>query len=666
MKKNFLLLLLVLLLLSPGCSQSPSRELPPTLMWNKDQNQISPADGIMNVWEGFRVDQDAFVADRDTCQFILWRSRAERIPISINYSLRGRKVEFSVNVRKKRMLSPTADFKWEKFEMPLSCGMNFLQFSKKNKDKLSVRSIVIGPFTKKAAPHLQPGESFSLFHFPGRGRLELRGRGKIEIIEQQAIVDVLKAKNRTVKSGWLSRKISLPLEFAQPGLLTITSSEGDFNISAYTYAATPARESNPKITFKNKPNIYIVLSDACQASHLGTYGYQRNTSPHIDAFAADAVVYENAYTNAVFTRSSVATIFTGLYPDTHKVRLLQASLPKQLLTLPEYLSGKAYNTCLITSTFAISPHFGFTQGVDDYFWVPEKDWAPKDISIFSQFSDWLAKASPIHFAYMHFIHPHFPKVPPKDFPVSFRPRGGKITQERMAQLRHKKLAPGVRRAAEEVQELTDGYDSSIAWVDSEFGKIVSLLKQKKLYDDSMIVFLADHGEALSEHNVLGHGSNVYNETSRVPLIVKYPKSLDIKGRVQPLTELADIFPTIASLFGQQMTLDGRSMLAAGLPGTADDRMVVSRTLNRCGKYGLRWKNWYYMIDLGNNYDQLFSLTENPLRDCGARRPEVRTFLKARFLAWLSRFRNGSGHAAEIALKSLPASEIEEMKTLGYL
>jgi len=665
-KRDCLLLLLIPLLLYPGCSKSPSPDLPPTLIWNKNQNQISPAGGTMNVWEGFHVDQDAFVADRDTSQFILWRNREEKLPISIEYSLQGRKVEFSVNIRKTRMLPPTAVFKWKKFNFPLSRGMNFLQFSKKGRDKLRIRSILIGAAAKKADPHLRPGESFSLFHLPGRGRLELRGRGKLEIAEQQADSDILEAITRTVKSGWFSRKISLPFEFARPGLLTVTSKEGDFNISAYTFTATPAREAKPKVTFKNKPNIYIVLADACQASHLGTYGYERNTSPCLDTFAADAVVYENAYSNAVFTRSSVATIFTGLYPDTHKVRLLQASLPKQLLTLPEYLSAKAYNTCLITSTFAISPHFGFTHGVDDYFWVPEKDWAPKDISIFSQFSDWLVKARPVHFAYMHFIHPHFPKVPPKNFPVSFRPGREKTPQERMAQLVHKKLPKGVRREVKEVQEIVDVYDSSVAWVDSEFGKIVSLLKQKKLYDDSMIVFLADHGEALSEHNVLGHGSNVYDETARVPLIIKYPKELDIKGRVHTVTELADVFPTIASLFGQELKLDGCSLLAAEINESAADRMVVSRTLNRSGKYGLRWKNWYYMISLSNNFDQLFSLAENPLRNSGDRHPEVKAFLKARFLAWLSRFRNGNSQAAEIPLQNLSASEIEEMKTLGYL
>jgi arylsulfatase A-like enzyme len=621
----------------------------------------------MNVWEGFHIDKDAFVADRDTSQFILWRNREEKVPLSIEYSLQGRKVEFSVNVRKSRLLPPTALYKWKKFNFQLSRGMNFLQFSKKSKDKLSVRTIVIGPITQQATRHLQPGESFSLFHLPGRGRLELSGRGKLEIREQQSKGKTLSTKTRTVKNGWFSRKISLPIEFSRPGLLTVTSKKGAFNINTYAYKPIPAKKAKPGIAIKHRPNIYIVLSDACQASHLGTYGYPRKTSPQLDAFAADAVVYENAYTNAVFTRSSVATIFTGLYPDRHKVRLLQALLPKRLLILPEYLQAKGYKNCVITSAFAISPHFGFTQGVDDYFWVPEKDWAPKGMSIFNRFRSWLAKAPPVHFAYMHFIHPHFPKVPPKDFPVSFRPGLEKTPQERMAKLVKKKQLPaGVRRNPGEVQEIIDVYDSSIAWVDSEFGKIVSLLKQNKLYDQSMIVFLADHGEALSEHNVLGHGNNVYEETARVPLIVKYPKEMDLKGRVRTVTELADVFPTIASLFGQELELDGSNMLADAPGAASDDRMAVSRTLNICGQYGLRWKNWYYMIDLGSNDDQLFSLYENPLRECGAHHTEIKTFLKARFLAWLSRFRNGSGQAAEIALKNLPAGEIEEMKTLGYL
>ena len=666
MNKNLLFLLLTALLLFPGCSKSPSQDLPPTLLWAKDQNRIHPTGGTMNVWEGFRVNKDAFAAERDISQFILWRrSRADRIPISIEYSLQGAKVGFSVNVRKRRMLQPTTAFKWKKFEMPLNRGMNFLQFNKKSKDKLSVRTIVIGPIIHHATPHVQQGESFSLFHVPGRGRLELSGRGKLEIGERQAHGESLGSITRTTKSGWFSSKISLPIEFARPGLLTVTCKAGNFNISAYSYVPTPARELDPKITFKNKSNIYIVLSDACQASHLGTYGYGRNTSPQIDAFARDAVVYENAYTNAVFTRASVATLFTGFYPDRHKILRQQSVMTDKQLTLHEYLKSKGYATSIFTSNVVNSPRGGFSQGVDSFFPVSAKYDAPKGITIFSQFSGWLKKTPPSHFSFLHYIHPHFPMVPPADFPVTFRPDGKKVTLGRMNTLTIKRRN-GTLPTAEELREVTDGYDASIAWVDSEFGKILSLLKAKKFYDDSMIIFLADHGEALGEHGIMGHGRNVYDETARVPLIVKFPKNMNLQGRVHQLAELADIFPTITSLFGQKLALDGRNLLVSGSNGALDDSMVVSRSGNLYATFGLRWRNWYYLINLISSREQLFALAADPFREIGASQPAIRAFLKARFLAWYARFRNGSENPAEFPISSLPESDIEELKALGYL
>jgi arylsulfatase A-like enzyme len=657
---------LIPLLFLPGCSREPSRGLPATMVWHKDQGLIRPADGTMNIWEGFRVDDDAFVAGRDVSQFILWRTRARQLPVFIEYSRRGRPAVFSLNVRKKRLLAPTAAFKWVKFDLPLSRGMNFLQFAIKGKDTLRVRRIAIGQRSDKSPRHLRPGESVDLFHFPGRGRLELQGRGRIEIAEQQADGDRLPPRTRTLKSNWFSGKISLPIELDRPGRLSVTAREGDFNICAYDYAPAPVSEPVPAITFKDKPDIYIVLSDALQASHLGTYGYPRNTSPHIDAFARDAMVYENAYTNAVFTRSSVATIFTGLYPDSHKVRLLQTFLPQHLLTLPEYLNAKGYATSIITSTFAISPNFGFTQGVDDFFHLPEKYDTRKDFSIYTQLRDWTETAPAPRFSYLHYIHPHFPKVPPADFPVTFRPGKAKTSLERMARLVWKHKRTGVRPTAEEFQEITDAYDSSIAWVDGEFGKILTQLKRQKRYDESLIIFLSDHGEALGEHGAMGHGSNVFEETTRVPLIVKYPKSLNIRGRVSRLTEFTDIFPTLASLFGQQLTLDGRSLPTAAVDAALDERMVVSRTFNRCPTYGMRWRNWYYLIDLGDNEEQLFQLEIDPRQDVAGRYPQVCGNFKVRFLDWYGRFRDSKDYSGEINLKKLPASEIEEMKTLGYL
>ena len=170
-----------------------------------------------------------------------------------------------------------------------------------------------------------------------------------------------------------------------------------------------------------------------------------------------------------------------------------------------------------------------------------------------------------------------------------------------------------------------------------------------MYDESMIIFLADHGEALGEHGVLSHSDNVYDETSRVPLIIKYPKSLELKGRVVKLAELADIFPTITSLLGQKLALDGRNLLGSGANGSMDDSMIVSRTINKCPKYGLRWKNWYYMINFNDNHERLFSLTADPYREIAASHPAITDLLESPF---------------SIMVRPLPQQQRQSCRTLS--
>jgi arylsulfatase A-like enzyme len=666
MKKNYLLGLLLPLLLSPGCDKKPSADLPPTLVWHKNQDHIRPAGGTMNVWQGFSIKADHFSADADISQFILWRRQPGLMPVFIEYSLQGRKVEISLNVREKRTLPPSRAFKREKFFFKFDAGFNFLRFRRKSKDLLQIRSLDVGQAADKSEPHLRGNESFSVFLRPGSGRIVLDGRGSVTVTEQTMAKEPPPAKVKTIHSGFLSGKIHYEFSFTQPTTVTMAVRKGQFNIRSFSRVETPAPPPAAAPRLQGKPDIYIVLSDACQPAHLGVYGYARNTSPHIDAFAADAMVYENAYANASFTRSSVATLLTGLYPDSHDVRVLANKIPRTLLTMPEYLNAKGYQTGIITSTFAVSPHFGFTQGVDDYIAVSTKRYADQDDSIHKRFTAWLDRAARPHFSYMHFLHPHLPKVPPADFQIPFSPEKKPLSPERMMELMNKAKDYATPIGRADLEEMIFAYDSSISWVDGEFGKIISRLKHKNLYDDSLIIFLADHGEAMMEHGVLAHGSNVYDEASRVPLIIKYPRAMGLKGRFKQVCELADIFPTVSGLFGQEIGMDGRNLLQRRPGRDYDDTMAVSRTFNISGVYGLRWQNWYYIISSGDNHEQLFQLEGDPLRDVGRRYPQVRNYFKARFLDWYGRFRNKKDFSVEMNLKKLPAGEIEEMKTLGYL
>ncbi len=656
---------LALLLLLAACSAPrAARDLPPTWVWERDQDRIHADDGTLNAWEGFAVKPGRFECSGESAQFILWRRRAAPVELSVEYSLQGRPATLTVNGAAAQKLAPGSGFRRHTFRASLSSGFNFLRFARKGKGVLQVRAVTVG--AGRSRPHLRPGESVSFFLGAGSGRIELRGGGRVRIEEQALDDEPPPAAVRERRSGLFSRRIRHELAAERPTAVRVTCLRGELSVGSFAFrpAPPPPPPAHPRLS--GRPDITIILADACQPSHLGAYGYGRNTSPHIDALAADAVVYENAHANASFTRSSVATLLTGLYPDSHKVRVLQHGLPTRLLTLPEYLNARGYRTGVFSSSTVVAPHFGLNQGVERFANVRGLKFDGNNPLLLGKFSDWWRRVEGPRFTYVHFLQPHLPTVPPPSFPLPFVPEGKVPSYARMIELAERGKHPDRPFSADDVREITLGYDASIAWTDGEIGKIIAMIKERGLYDDSLIVFLADHGEALREHGVVGHGSNVYEETTRVPLIVKYPRSLGLRGRAAFVCEVADVFPTISSLFGHEIELDGRSLLARADARALDDHMAVSRSFNPIGLYGMRWRNWYHIISTKTNRQQLYRLGADPLLEVGGRYPQAALWFKARFLDWLGRFRDRGDFSVETNLRKLPAGDIDEMKTLGYL
>jgi arylsulfatase A-like enzyme len=218
---------------------------------------------------------------------------------------------------------------------------------------------------------------------------------------------------------------------------------------------------------------------------------------------------------------------------------------------------------------------------------------------------------------------------------------------------------------EQVQKVVDDYDSSIAYIDAEVGKLLSCLKAKNIYDDSVIMIMADHGEALYEHKEWFHGNNVYDETSRVPMIVKFPKKMGLQGRVERVVQLLDLFPTLADACGLRLPLEGRSLLESAVNPALDDTMVISRTGHKIPVYGVRWQNWYYMYNMETFTEQLFALRGDRRQDVHAEHAELCRMLFLRLMDRVKSYRN-SGAEKEIDTSKLPQKEIENLKALGYL
>ena len=304
----------------------------------------------------------------------------------------------------------------------------------------------------------------------------------------------------------------------------------------FVFSATSC--SNGNKSRDKKPNIIFLMLDTVRADHLSGYGYERETSPALDAFAKENLKAAFAMTAAPWTPASVASMFTGLYPSSHRMTppndrdvALQGTsrLSHELYLLPEMLKDAGYRTAGVSPNPWITKQFGYAQGFDEFHFIaraPANKVTESGREIIEQLSR-SGLAEPF-FLYLHFLDPHAPYNPPSNYAGRF----------------HGALARSPFTYDEEMLNLINLYDAEIAFLDSELGKFFEYLKDKKLYDELMIVVVSDHGEQFMEHGDLRHGYKLFNEEVHIPLIIKTGRR-GAQGRViEETVSTIDIVPTI--------------------------------------------------------------------------------------------------------------------------
>jgi arylsulfatase A-like enzyme len=309
------------------------------------------------------------------------------------------------------------------------------------------------------------------------------------------------------------------------------------------------------------PNIVFVLIDTLRPDHLGCYGYARNTSPNIDRIAAQGVLFEKVFSVAPWTNPTIASLFTGRYPQAifppakHRDAIRQA-LPEQLETLAERLKREGYRTAALVDHPGISRRWNYDQGFDT--WVPLfhkggfRVWGVTNAEFISrEFDAVLARGgkAPV-FVYLHLVYPHRPYIPPPPRDILF--------------------GPGFKRLEEsEKQGVVNRYDGEIRYTDDLVGMILESLKRRGILKRTAVVITADHGEGFWEHGLAGHGNSLFNELLRVPLIVSLPGSgRGVRRRVEQPVSNIDLYPTLLDLAGAAPPpgTDGRSLLRYLGPG----------------------------------------------------------------------------------------------------
>ncbi len=311
-----------------------------------------------------------------------------------------------------------------------------------------------------------------------------------------------------------------------------------------------------------KNNVFIYLVDTLRADHLSCYGYKRKTTPFIDEFSKDGILFRNCFANASWTSPAVGSILTGLYPNKHRAENRKDKLSEKVAMLSEILQSNDYYNIHIATNPHITKEFNFIQSVDFYRANPIRNNSSEYVnSVFFRLIEKnpdLVKR-PI-FAYLHTMDPHYPYAPSDPF-LKFKKKDKEREKLSLKKIILKKTQN--KLTEEDIDFLVSLYDCEILQNDYHFGKFIDFLKEKKLYENSIIVFIADHGEQFDEHGGLKHGHSIYNEEIHVPLIIKFPNS-ELSGlRSKLFVSQVDILPTILDYLSVENSseTDGISLLS---------------------------------------------------------------------------------------------------------
>ncbi len=400
----------------------------------------------------------------------------------------------------------------------------------------------------------------------------------------------------------------------------------------------PKRHASPEPRARfPRRNLVVVFLDGANALRMGLYGYSKETTPSIDVLGAKSIVFETAVSQAVYTIASIGSVLTSHYPERHQSVTFADRLRQDAITFPGLLTEAGYRTAGFSGNAVVSKAYGLDRGYEEFFQVREReDYTGRGDSVLRAFVEWLDDAADERFlAYLHFREPHFPYDPPPPFDTAFGeselyPEG--ITDWRnQIEVLNDKAAAGERPPTEVLDRIRGLYDGNMAYVDSLVGKLLGELERRGLSDDTIVVLTADHGEALFEHDYIGHNTQLYEESIRVPLMIHIPAT---KARsVEGVVELVDLAPTILELAGVAFDdMDGQSLLRPE-PG----RIAFSRTVWDKPRYSARGERYKLIWNSRTDRREIYDLERDPgeTRNILEEEPFMSGLFEQRMFAWLA-------------------------------
>lgn len=369
-----------------------------------------------------------------------------------------------------------------------------------------------------------------------------------------------------------------------------------------------------------RPNVIFILVDALRADHVSAYGYERPTTPNLDAFMAGGTRFDEATTPSSWTFPSNAAMLTGRMP--RRIRMndwasLSAAVPPEELMLAEALRNGGYRTVGFVNNFFLDQQFGMAQGFDHYERLVSSEMAG-DLNTMA--FDWLDANRPglsnqPLFLFMYYYDPHTVYDPPPPYDTLYDPNyTGPLTSD-VYQHGQQVVAGDIVPTPRDIRHLLALYDGEITYWDHHLGQFLSRLAAEGLLNNSLVVVTSDHGQMFGEHDKWVHRNSLYEEVLRVPLFIYYP-GVAPAGAIDTPVFTGDLMPTILDLAGLPVPggLDGQSLrpLLAGQQGALADRPIYAEMESETSpsslgywiapRYDLRSMKadgWKYILEVNN-------------------------------------------------------------------
>ncbi len=453
-----------------------------------------------------------------------------------------------------------------------------------------------------------------------------------------------------------------------PGLLT-----------ALLLTASCTAANTPTAAVDDLPPVFLIVVDCLRADHLGTYGYEHDTSPWIDQLATESVLFEHVVAQSNWTKPSMASLLTGTHVSQHGLRegrlaglvadsaaeLDGHTLSESLTTWAEALADLGYATAGFVNQGHLTDYMGFAQGFATY------EYGLQDPEVESRFRDWLGTVGDDRpFGYVHLLDLHFPYTPPEHVDRFFEGEDRPMRQlmlNRPHAIRELMSTRPLEQA--EVEEIRALYDGEVVVVDDRVGRVLRALREAGLYDDAIIVVTADHGELLLEHDALEHGgSRLYEPVLRIPWVMRLPGGMHGGTRIEGTVQMADIFPTVLGLLDAEAPpgIAGRDALVR-LEDPAGRWPILAETSDENGPRALYADNLKFIFH-PDGQTQVFDPIADPLEvsDLVDDIEPSRLFAAAQALQKLATGNRAFAAGLTQARAELEPAQIEQLRALGYI